>query len=128
MEAVILASIPSTLVSRPTVSLRRPAEAGSDTPLAEYLAEANQVYLYRDDPDGCHCLLIHQFLHAIYHQTRDRSGVAGGTEEVEAWVASKIGWRASSNACRLSPHPHAPALRLERSAALEGAAGSGSAR
>lgn len=130
MEAVILASIPSGLVSRPTVTFRSPAEAGSDSDVAEYLPEMNEVWLFRDEPGGCHCLLIHQFLHAIHHQIRQGEGFLTGDEPeaVEAWVTAKMGWRAGSNACRFSPRPHDPAVQLERSASIEPGAGSRGAR
>ena len=127
MEALILASVPPHVVARPDVSFRGPADAGSGTELTEYVAEANEVMLYHEDPSGCHCLLVHQFLHAIFHQIHSGEAPPAGSVsgDAEAWVMTSMGWRASSNTCRLSPDPHRPVVSLERSASLH-AAGSSS--
>jgi hypothetical protein len=110
-EAVILSGVPENSLVRPAV---RWFDATADVQgyeIAEYDPERNEIVFNHPGVVGSYCLLIHQYLHAIHHQSQ-RVRLARATlsarDEAETWVTTRMGWRGRSNACSTIADPHMP--------------------
>jgi len=110
-EAVILSGIPENSLVRPAVTWFDATQDARGFEIAEYLPDRNEIVFNHPGVVGSYCLLIHQYLHAIHHQShRTRLARASSTVELDAetWVTARMGWRSRSNACSIIADPHMP--------------------
>jgi len=102
-EAMILAGVAEASLARPEVVSVSAAAGRNEAAAAEYVPAANEIRVYPSDSRPPYYLMVQEFLHSIYHQTRS---TAAGLEAAphagsgESWVREKMGWRVRSRAYR----------------------------
>jgi hypothetical protein len=102
-EAVILAGVAEFSLDRPKVVSVSASAGRHEAVAAEYSPAANEIRLYPSGSYPPYYLMVQEFLHSIYHQTRYAStGLRASphTGSGESWVRERMGWRVRSRAYR----------------------------
>lgn len=92
-QAVALAGAPQDDLSRPEVIFEPEASGIPLQVLAEYVPFAHEVRIYRAGRAPLHTLLVHEFLHAIYHELHAPSLTLSGLQQEdpsESWVQARM--------------------------------------
>jgi len=100
-EAVILAGVAEVSLARPEVVSVSAAAGWNVAAAAEYVPAANEIRLYPSGSRPPYYLMVQEFLHSIYHQTRSASAGLRASPHAgsgESWVRERMGWRVRSRA------------------------------
>lgn len=92
-QALTLAGVEGQELRRPEVVYEGSAAGRPGHMVAEYVPFVNEVRIYQSDRVPARHLLVHEFLHAIYHQTRAGSlSLAELAQEdpSEPWVQERM--------------------------------------
>lgn len=92
-EAVALAAVPAAALACPEVVFEEGTTGRSGHRVAEYVPYVNEVHVYQSGRVPVQRVLVHEFLHAIFHQTQ--AGSLSLSELVQAdpsepWVQEKM--------------------------------------